>query len=189
MYLLYICQMKKTLVIHPKDKTTDFLKPIYDNIYHKTIINGGMTQEQLHEEINKYERIIMLGHGSPNGLFNMGDFVNCGYIINHKSVEYLKGKENIFIWCNADSFVKKYELSGLYSGMFISDFGEATLFNKDNDWTEKCIVESNDKFADILGKSINTTLDNTHLIVTKEYGKFGENNSIASYNNERLYYR
>jgi|GEM_PF-6234508 len=37
----------KTLVIHPKDPTTDFLKPIYSNIIDKTVITGGVTKKRL----------------------------------------------------------------------------------------------------------------------------------------------
>ena len=90
------------------------------------------------------------------------------------------GKEAIYIWCNADEFVNKNNLNGFFSGMFISEVGEAYAFEKTKPWSEKCIIESNNKFADIVGKSINTTLDNIHTIVKKEYGKFALNNAIAS---------
>ena len=47
----------KTLVIHPYDKTTEFLTPIYMNLggfpdFEKpTIIRGGMTKDEVNEQI------------------------------------------------------------------------------------------------------------------------------------------
>ena len=62
----------KTLVIHPKDKTTDFLKRIYQNIPNKTVITGGIDQESLNQLIEMHDRILFMGHGSPYGLFSVG---------------------------------------------------------------------------------------------------------------------
>lgn len=63
----------KTLVIHPKDKTTDFLKPIY---YGRgfTVITGGMTKADVAKEIDAHDHIIMMGHGTPQGLLSMNQF-------------------------------------------------------------------------------------------------------------------
>jgi len=38
-----------TLIIHPQDKSTDFLQPIYANIPNKKVITGGLTYAQLEE--------------------------------------------------------------------------------------------------------------------------------------------
>ena len=69
----------------------------------------------------------MLGHGSPYGLLNAGQFPDAGsYIIDDSMVSLLKNKTNsLFVWCTADLFVRRHGLSGLYSGMFISEVGEA----------------------------------------------------------------
>jgi len=66
--------MKKTLVIHPKDKTTDFLKPIYHGRNDVTVITGGCTKEDVAKAIDAHEHIIMMGHGTPQGLLAMGQF-------------------------------------------------------------------------------------------------------------------
>ena len=40
----------------------------------------------------------------------------------------LKKKDNsVFIWCNADQFVNRYNLKGFYTGMFISEVMEAVF--------------------------------------------------------------
>ena len=62
----------RTLVIHPKDSSTTFLDIIYKDIPQKTIITGGVTKSELFELINRHERIMMMGHGSPGGLFAVG---------------------------------------------------------------------------------------------------------------------
>ena len=91
------------LVIHPTDRSTDFLKPIYENISDAMILNGGVTKDQVRELIPQAQRVIMMGHGSPFGLFNVGRFSgNNGYIIDESMVDVLRNVECIAIWCNAD---------------------------------------------------------------------------------------
>ena len=109
----------KTLVIHPQDKTTDFLTPIYMDLKSfpdfddVTIIRGGMTRADVDQEIIKHDRIMMMGHGSPGGLFSVGQFPGSnGYIISHATVDLLQNKECIFIWCNADQFVETHNQIG-----------------------------------------------------------------------------
>jgi len=114
-----------TLVIHPADKSTDFLKPIYQNSLDTTVLTGG-TKVEVNKAIESHDRIMMMGHGSPYGLFTVGKFKSeNGYVIDGTTVKLLKDKECIFIWCNADAFTNKHGLDGLYSGMFISEVSEA----------------------------------------------------------------
>lgn len=63
----------KTLVIHPKDKTTDFLKPIYHG-RDWTVITGNCTKEEVAKAIDEHDHIIMMGHGTPQGLLAMNQF-------------------------------------------------------------------------------------------------------------------
>jgi hypothetical protein len=64
----------------------------------------------------------MLGHGSPYGLLNPGQFPDAGlYIIDESMVIPLKNKSNsVYIWCYAGKFAQKHGLAGLNCGMFIS---------------------------------------------------------------------
>jgi hypothetical protein len=177
-----------TLIIHPKDKTTDFLKPIYAPIHNKNVITGGINKTKLKKLIEIHDRIIMLGHGTPWGLLSVGQFPKSGnYIIDYSIVELLSNmKDNIFIWCNADQFVIKNQLKGFYSGMFISELEEGFYYNF-WDVEQKTIDDSNNRFAEIVSNYINESLDVLYENVIQEYGVLAETNLIAEFNLERLY--
>jgi hypothetical protein len=178
----------KTLIIHPKDSTTDFLSVFYQNIPDKVVISGGVSKDELREMIKGFDRVIMCGHGTPNGLLTVGQFKsnNWGYIIDETFVDVLSEKtENIFIWCNSDKFVRQHNLKGFFSGMFISEVGESEYCGVPS--TQDIVTESNDTFSNILSKYINDNVSVIHEQVTKEYGKFSQTNPIGYYNNKRLY--
>jgi len=177
------------LVIHPTDPSTDFLKPIYENISSATILHGGATKEQVLHLIDENDRIIMMGHGSPFGLFNVGRFVSSnGYIIDDTMVEALRNKECIAIWCNADQFVKNHKLNGLYSGMFISEVGEANYCGLPGT-AQSVVDESNNTFAELLGSVINKSLHEAYQYTKYYYEQLAEVNAVALYNYNRLYLR
>ena len=177
----------KNLVIHPADASTDFLKPIYANISDAIILNGGATKDQVKELITRHDRVIMLGHGSPFGLFSVGQFVGSnGYIIDNTMVDVLKHTECISIWCNADQFMIKHSLNGFYSGMFISEVGEATYCGLPGTLQET-VSTSNHYFAQLLGEVINEPLDAICNHVKSNYELLTEDNPVALYNYNRLY--
>ena len=179
----------KNLVIHPADASTDFLKPIYANISDAIILNGGASKDQVKELITQHDRIIMLGHGSPFGLFSIGQFMgNNGYIIDSTMVDVLKHVECISIWCNADKFMVKHELNGFYSGMFISEVGEAMYCGLPGT-PQETVDASNHYFAQLLGEVINEPLSAINDYVTDNYGLLTEDNPVALYNYNRLYLR
>ena len=181
--------MNKNLVIHPEDTSTAFLMPIYKNISNATILHSGFTKEQVLHLINEHDRIIMMGHGSPYGLFNVGRFVSSnGYIIDASMVEVLRNKECISIWCNADQFMNRYELNGFYSGMFISEVGEAYYCGLPGT-AQETVTTSNDYFAQLLGEVINEPLTEIHKHVRSNYELLTEDNPVALYNYNRLYLR
>ena len=172
----------RTLVIHPHDTSTHFLKPIYEDIPNKTVITGGWDVVQMKTLIFMHDRIIMMGHGSPKGLF--GTNFNRSYVIDSDIVDSLQYKKCIFIWCHADQFVKKHNLKGFHSGMFVSEVGEAVVYNLKGD--RQLINESNNAFAEILGNVSDRPLDELYEYVKAEYSWYAETNEIAKYNNERL---
>jgi len=181
----------KTLVIHPIDPSTTFLDIVYKNIPKDelTLIQSG-TKQQVRELIESHDRVMMMGHGSPNGLFAVGQFkdVNSfsGYVIDQSMVELLEQKDNsVFIWCNADQFVNRYNLKGFYTKMFISEVGEATycgLPGMDQD----IVDESNYGFVNIISKYINESKENIYENVRNEYGIIANDNPVALYNYNRL---
>jgi hypothetical protein len=175
----------KTLVIHPKDSSTDFLIPIYSGINDVTIIRGG-SKDEVDEQIQQHDRIMMMGHGSPQGLFAVGQFGMQGMIIGHSTVPLLENKECIFIWCNADQFVNRYNLKGLYSGMFISEVSEVYGCGLP-DTPQDIVDESNNYFAAEFGLISNKPLNEIYDAIKYNYSILAEDNPIAEYNAERLY--
>ena len=182
--------MKKTLIIHPDDRSTDFLAPIYANISNATVIRGGVTKDEVNQLIAEHDQVMMMGHGSPSGLFSCAKFGSndySAYIIDSKTVELLRQKENnIFIWCNADRFVNQYQLKGFYTGMFISEVMEARYCGLP-DTPQTIVTESNNYFAELLGEVINEPLNTMYEYVKENYGLLTENNPVALYNHNRLY--
>jgi len=182
--------MEKTLVIHPDDRSTDFLKPIYSGITDATVITGGISKEEVRELIKQHDRIIMLGHGSPNGLFSMNKFISnegfLGMIIDNSMLDVLRDKKNnMYIWCHANQFVERHHLNGFYSGMFISEYGEAEVYNvacKQGD-----VEQSNDLFASIVGKNI--LKEAKQLCEEAKTQYYIQGNLINEYNKRRLNWR
>lgn len=179
----------KTLIIHPSDDSTSFLDIVYSTIPNKTVINGGVTRTELIDLIESHDRIMMMGHGSPGGLFSVGQFKNCGgFIIDGSMVSVLKKKNNnVFIWCNADSFVKHYNLKGFYSGMFISEVAEAYYCGLPGT-PQEVVDESNYGFCYIFSEYVNENTKTMYENVVTEYGNIAHENPVAYYNNKRLYY-
>lgn len=177
-----------TLVVHPRDSSTFFLKKIYDPISNKTVITGGITKSVLRKLIENHDKVLMLGHGSPYGLLSVGQFPDVEpYIIDYSFVELLSRKAgNVFIWCNADLFVKQGQLTGLYSGMFISEIEEALYFDFWDVETNE-IERSNDCFVKAVSRYINEPLEILYRNVIQDYGSLAKTNVIAKFNLERLY--
>lgn len=178
----------KTLVIHPKDSSTSFLDIVYTPIPNKTVITGGISKNELMVEMKKYDRIMMMGHGSPHGLFAVNQFKNShGFIIDSSMVEILQNyKDNVYIWCNADQFVNRHKLKGFYSGMFISEVGEAYYCGLPG--TKQDVVdESNYGFCHILAEYIDGNSKSIYDNVMTEYGIMAKKNPVANYNHNRLY--
>lgn len=251
--------MKKTLVIHPKDKSTDFLKPIYHGRNDVTVITGGCTKEDVARAIDAHDHIVMMGHGTPQGLLAMGQFngrpkpavkpstairtaagnkpvtskdvksfytpsqtkslidldslpqdeddwfadrqvgggykpyhsggyqsTSTGYVIDDTNAEQLRGKKLTVIWCNADQYMEWNELDGFYTGMFISEEGEARMIGTAD--TEKWQVEeSNYAFVEVVRRNLDHSSEMLHNAVISHYGKMADRNAVAKYNLKRMY--
>ncbi len=167
----------ETAVFHPDDPTTDFLYEIYQGKGWNVVNDPFIDQNTVAEVICTHKRIICLGHGNHWGLFGAEEM-----IVNDSITPLLQEKDVIFIWCNADQFVLKHGLSGFYTGMFLSECTEADLFGIPYD-DELQIEMSNDWFASILGKHINS--NNILKNVRQEY--HDPDDPIVSFNRDRLY--
>jgi hypothetical protein len=183
----------KTLVIHPQDKSTDFLKPIYASLDDVTLVTEGWSQNQIREAIQTHDQVMMMGHGSPSGLFAVGQFPTnnpySSHVIGASMVWELSQKDNnIFIWCNADQFVNRHGLKGFYSGMFVSEVGEA-FYCGVKTFDQASVDKSNDTFARQLGECLGATRapEEIHAQIKEHYGVLAATNLIAEYNHQRLY--
>ena len=172
----------KTLVIHPEDKSTEFLSTIYEG-KDWTVINKHIGNRLMKKAIKEHDRLIVLGHGTEKGLYDPDTFDN---IIDSNLVYLLREMENnIYIWCNADVFVKKYDLKGFYTGMIISEDEEANLFCVNASYLDVGI--SNIKFAESVAKHLDT---NTELMMENVKNDYiDEDNNIITFNNENIYSR
>ena len=167
----------KTLVIHPDDRSTDFLKQIYKGKCW-TIINDRdacRSTSVITKLIRKHDRIIMMGHGHSNGLF-----YTC---INPYMVYLLREKNCVFIWCNADKFVENYGLRGFYTGMFISEVDEAEYYKIKISQPE--VSYSNYYFANLM----NSFIDSENVLNEVKSSYTDDDNPVIKFNNNRLYYR
>lgn len=169
----------KILVIHPADPTTDFLKDVYSELDCK-IISKTISRSKLKRAILQHDKIIMLGHGTKDGLIGSSGST----IIDSRLVYLLRNKQCVYIWCNAVDFVKKYKLKGFATGMIISEYEEALDYCIDTSGIQ--IRESNELFASTLKKHIKAT---SKLM----FGRFlydfhHEHNEIVDFNADNIFY-
>lgn len=180
----------KTLIIHPDDRSTDFLRSIYLCLHNKTVITKNITREKLHELIQSHDQIMMMGHGSGGGLFNVSKMGDGLYTIGMKEVSHIRDKKLVAIWCNADRFIEYHKLNALYTGMFVSEVGEALMFDMIVD--QKTVNESNNTFARLLGKQLRSMPEDqgtAHKVVLDCYRQLAKTNPVALYNSVRWYYQ
>ena len=175
----------KTLIIHPDDRTTDFLRGIYTTLPEHTLVTNG-TKAQVNSLIDTHDRIIMCGHGTPMGLLSVNQFESFQYVIDSNTVPRIRGKDCIYIWCNADKFVQSHSLKGFYSGMFVSEVNESILMGI-GIVPQKVVDQSNDCFANNMGSSIKMSLPEIYERVLHNYGILAKTNIIAKYNARRLF--
>lgn len=163
-----------TLVIHMDDRSTDFLKIIYEGLGFDEI-TGRVGQDELIEAIEGHDRIFMLGHGAPSGLFGPG------YLIGDEFGELLSTKVGVYIWCNADAYAARHKLTGLVSGMFISEVGEAAMFGIQA--TQQEVDASNHAFARVVRNYLDTGAEPA----TVRQCYTSTTCKITQFNSDRLY--
>ena len=147
------------IVIHPKDKTTSFLRAIYAGKKNVTLIDETWNNRNIREAIGsapKGEEIMMLGHGYDGGLLApFGDNQFARAIVDSRLAYLLREHTCIGIWCHANEFAKKYELKGLFSGMVISDLNEALEYCLDYINSDE-LLEITPHFLRLRKKILNT---------------------------------
>ena len=133
--------MKKTLCLFPKDKTTEFLRPIYEELCKNETIIGfdddAIESDDYFENLEKYLKetnaLIFLGHGSSRTLYG----TKLNPIIDDKSgnLHYLKNKKLLLFSCKSLNYIEHYNLSDAIGFGFIptgkDDVEGATLHGMD----------------------------------------------------------
>lgn len=165
----------KILVIHPEDPTTDFLCDIYKEMW-CTVVRTDIGDKAIREHIESHDRIIMLGHGFPGGLYGWNRFV-----ITKDHVKLLKNKSLCGIWCHADQFFNDNKLNGIFTGMMISEPIEAEFYKVK--YTPEEIDESNTKFA----WGMKHTVKYWDMDYIK--GCYRLESPVALYNRARIYHK
>ena len=109
------------LVIHiiSTEDTNDF-SGIYDGL-DATILINPTTRIAREAIVDERDTIVLIGHGTDYGLLNKN--LN-GYFIDSGWVNLLRNKTIIGIWCNASNFADRYDLTGFFTSMFISNTQE-----------------------------------------------------------------
>lgn len=168
----------KTLVIHPPDPTTDFLKEIYKD-KDWTVTDASIPKSKLFLLIKSHDRIVMLGHGTDDGLIG---FSPHRYVINSRLVYLLREKYCVCIWCNADVFVTDYKLKGFFTGMIISEYEEAMIYAVNT--TDSKISASNAAFAN----AIKMAIDAPNMLEVAKENYINESCLVTRFNRANLYH-
>lgn len=157
----------KTLVIHPDDRSTDFLKLIYVNKNDWTIMNRtDITRKELIELIKNHDRIIMMGHGCPTGLFNPKRY---SLLIDDSFAPLLKTKETISIWCHSDQYFRRNNIKGFHTGMIISEVSEALYVLGHAPLNKEQTLENMETFARIINQCIDETPEKMQEFILANY--------------------
>lgn len=110
-----------TLCLHKSDPTTTMLRQIYEGKGWDVINDAHeFSSDTLNELIDRHERIVMLGHGTPYGLMGF---------ISPEQAPHLEPKKLFALWCNADAYCNTYlpNKKGFFAcGNMPSDDGEAS---------------------------------------------------------------
>jgi hypothetical protein len=112
-----------TLIIHPRDATTAFLTRVYDGLDYTVCNAPDVSNQELQELMAQHHRIVVMGHGSQQGLFHPVRMVP--HLISAEHAHLFHDKETVFLWCYASDFAKQHHIRALCTGMFVSDQAEA----------------------------------------------------------------
>ena len=179
-----------TLIVHPTDRSTDFLLPIHDAVETKTVIRGDINKSSIAAMAMRHDRLIAMGHGSPLGLMSVGQFLGPDfYVVDQSLVEMLRTRPiNIFIWCYAYEFAQRFEIPSFATDMFVSEHREAMYMGIKNATIDQ-VEESNRVFVEEISKCIDLPAKEIYESLMKsEYAILSQKNPVASFNFERLHH-
>ena len=174
--------MSKVLIIHPEDKSTDFLKLIYEGKDYDVINSCDVTDKEIRAAIKKHDKIIMMGHGIGSGLLNPR---HGGLIINDSHADLLREKETVSIWCYSDRYFRRNEIPGFHTGMIISEVLEEMFVLGYAPLDRDELLNNMEYFATIVGECIDGSADWMKKYILSKYNdddpvtEFNRNNIIV----------
>lgn len=114
----------KILVIYVNSaEDTKDLELTYEGLDVTLLYNPTPQHVERELRVTSAETVMILGHGSPSGLFT---YDWRGNSVDTRHVKYLRNKKCIGIWCYASEFAERYDLKGFFTSMFISNKWEAS---------------------------------------------------------------
>lgn len=102
---------------------------------------------------NEEDTLIVCGHGTEDGCLSP----HFDYTLSSSNKDMIRAKRFIGIWCNALTFAKKNNVSGLFSSMFITNTVEADYLGMGNVGEER-IKESERKFVNTLNSLLRNNI-------------------------------
>jgi hypothetical protein len=175
------------LVIHPEDTSTRFLHALYGGMEGVDLHTGEESRNRLSSllyHLQPGEPVMLLGHGSPDGLFRKeGEEYQC-YV--GRSMRFLlRGHPLIGIWCHANLFAQRNSLHGLFSGMVVSEMDEARDYGIMT--TEAELEVENRRFAATLRGLLDTNAPE-RLVPRLMKEKAGKGPAVRVFNFNSMYY-
>ena len=147
------------LIIHiiSTEDTNDFSEIYagFENDENTTILINPIHSVCKKAIIAEKERIVFIGHGTEWGLLNQR---LDGFIVDADMVQFLRGKDIIGIWCYAGNFACRYDLTGFFTSMFISNRQELIDNIPDTDYSDEEIIHENKNFATRINKFLHTEI-------------------------------
>ena len=178
-------------VVHPKDRSTVVLKVLYEGL-ETNLLDESMTNREIRHGLHHadiFESLMILGHGADNGLLSRVDDTQKEFdrnLVGKHHLFYLRKQHRLIgIWCYAHLFAQTHRLTGLFTGMFISEMSEAEKNGVRT--TEEEIQTELVKFVKRLRQLLDT---NMHLseIVKRLKNMDDAHTPLTEFNYHSIYY-
>lgn len=163
--------MKKTVCIYPEDFTTAFLRPLYEHICTSFnavgvgyVISGDDDPlELIFNELEDAQTVFFLGHGMSTCLY--AGIIDNVQLINKDNIGLLEGKRLFLLACNADQFIKSYNLTNAIGfGFLPTSLNDARRTRKLHKMRIEHLQESDiEKYNTALVDALINTLSNTTM--------------------------
>lgn len=174
------------LVIHPADPTTDFLRVLYEGKEGCRCLLGGESRNQVNDllfHLPPGEPVMLLGHGTDAGLFRLEQGEQRRYV-GRQMAFCLRRHPIIGVWCHANRFAEAHGLSGLFSGMVVSEREEAETYGIAT--SEKELERENLLFASTLAGFLNAGLPYPEIVARMREAA-GNGPAVRMFNFNSLY--